>query len=136
MKQITIFAPVQDGLVARVSEVLGRAGINIESLDAMDVKDIDVISLTVDLYDRALEVLRDAGFNAISEDAVLVKIKDEPGALAKVTKRLYEAGIHVRSIRIIHRGDHAGLVAVSMDRTTEGLAAIRDLLLNPGTEGR
>lgn len=132
MRQITIIAPVQDGLVARVSEALARAGINIEALDAMDVRDIDVIALSVDRYDDALQVLRDAGFNAFSEDAVVLRIKDEPGALARVTKRLYEAGIHVRSIRIVHRGEGAGLVAVSMDRTAEGLAAVKDLLLNPG----
>ena len=133
MKQITIYAPVQDGIVARITDTLGGAGINIESLDAMDVRDLDVIKLMVDRYDDALQVLRNADFNAISEDAVVLKIKDEPGALAKVTKRLYEAGIHVRSIRIIHRGGHEGLVAVSMDRTVEGLAAIKDLLLSPGS---
>ena len=130
MKEITIVTPLQDGLIARVSKVLGDAGINIENLDPMDVKQFSMVTLTADRYNDALQCLRDAGFDALTEDVVLIHLKDEPGALARVTQRLYEGGIHVRSIRILHRQVGEAMVALSMDRSQEALALIQDLLVS------
>ena len=38
--------------------------------------------LRVNKYDRARRILRNAGWNAITEDSLLVRVKDEPGAIA------------------------------------------------------
>jgi hypothetical protein len=122
-------APLQDGLVARIAETLGKAHINILALDAMDVKDFDMVVLTVDRYDDALHELRDAGIDAVTEDAVVIRIKDEPGSLAKVTRRLHESGVYVSSIRILQRQAGVGVVAVAMARPQEGIALIEDLLI-------
>ncbi|MBN1854637.1 MAG: hypothetical protein JW829_18035 [Pirellulales bacterium] len=130
MKQITIIAQTTKGLIASISEKLGQAGINIESIAAMVVQDRDVVTLTVDTYDKALLVLRDAGYNAFSEDAEIINIKDEPGALAKITRRLYEGGINVRSIRLLYRQYGEALVAVAMDSPELGMELIQDLLVN------
>lgn len=130
MKQITIIAPRQDGLVARISSVLAQAGINIESLDASDVKDTDIVILTVDKYNEALSALRDADLPAITEDVFVVNIKDEPGALAKVTKRLFDGGIHLHSIRLLSRQFGLALVAVATDRNEEAMDLLKDVLVS------
>ncbi len=96
MKQITIVTPAQAGLMADISDHLGNAGINIETLEAFVVRDWDIVQLTVSDYDAALHVLRDAGYDAITEDAVVINVKDQPGALAKVMRRLNEAGVEMR----------------------------------------
>lgn len=130
MKQITIVTPVKAGLVADISSRLGDAGINIESLDAFDVRTWDIVQLTVSDYDRALQVLRDGGYDAITEDAVVINVKDEPGALAQVTRRLFDGGVDMRSMRLLHRQAGEALVAISMDRTDLGMDLISDLLVN------
>jgi len=130
VKHITIVTPVKAGLVADISSQLGDSGINIESVDAFEVQTWDIVQLTVSDYDRALQVLRDAGYDAITEDAVVVNVKDEPGALAQLTRRLYEGGVDMRSMRLLHRQAGEALVAISMDRTDEGMRLISDLLVN------
>lgn len=130
MKQITIIAPVQDGLVANISRVLGDAGINLEGLDAYDARELDVVTLTVDQYDRALQVLRDAGYDAISDDAMVVCIKDEPGALARVTERLHQGGIQVSSVRILQRQMGMAMAALATERRAEAMQLIQDLLVS------
>lgn len=130
MKQITIIAPRQDGLVSRISSVLAQAGINIESLDASDVKDTDIVILTVDKYNEALSALRDADLPTITEDVFVVNIKDEPGALAKVTKRLFDGGIHLHSIRLLSRQFGLALVAVATDRNEEAMDLLKDVLVS------
>ncbi len=130
MKQITIVTPAQTGLMANISDHLGNAGINIETLEAFVVRDWDIIQLTVSDYDQALLVLRDAGYDAITEDAVVINVKDRPGALAQVTRRLNDAGVGMRSMRILHRQAGEAMVAISMDRTEEAMRLIDDLLVN------
>lgn len=130
MKEITLVLPTRDGLMADISEALGRADISIEGLEAFSAKDWDVIKIVVSDYNRALVVLRDAGFDAITEDAAVIHLKDQPGALARVARRLQQAGIRLRSVRILHRQAGDAMVALSMDRPEEGLKLIEDLLVS------
>jgi hypothetical protein len=83
----------------------------------------------VDHYNRALHALRDAGWYAVTEDAFVIRVKDKPGALARVAKRFKDAGIHVRSIRIIQHEGEWGMVAVSAEPIEEARALVKDKLL-------
>ncbi len=130
MKQITIVAESDPGLLARVSEILAAREINIETLDAETVQDHGIVILTVDRYDEALVALRDAGVDAVSEDAIIIRIADEPGALAKISLRFHEAEIRVRSVRIIRRREGYGLVALSTERTERALELVKDVLIS------
>ncbi len=130
MKQITIVAESSPGLLAQVSEILAERGINIETLDAETVDDHGVVIFTVDRYDEALVALRDAGVPAVSEDAIIIRIADEPGALARISRRFHDAGIRLRSVRIIRRREGHGLVALSTERTERALDLVRDELIS------
>ena len=129
MKEIVIVTKNRAGLVADISEVLAARGINIETLDAEEVHDMAVVELTVDRYDVALQALRDAGFEAITEDAIVVRLPDEPGALAKVARRFKEANIDLRSVRILGRQQGSALVALATERTDEARALVKDHLV-------
>ena len=129
MKQITIVTKNRDGLAADIAAVLGENDINIESLDAEEVVGMGVVTLTVNHYNRALQALRDAGWQAVTEDAFVIRVKDKPGALARVAKRFKDAGIHVRSIRIIQHEGEWGMVAVSAEPIEEARALVKDKLL-------
>jgi len=129
MKEIVIVTENRAGLVADISEALGSRGINIETLDAEEVHDLAVVELTVDRYDEALAALRDAGFDAISEDALVIRLPDEPGALARVAKRFKDANIDLRSIRIIRRQQGSALVALATERTAQARALVKDCLV-------
>ena len=130
MKQITVVAPDRKGLVSEITKLLGDGGFNIETLNAGRVGRMGVILLSVDRYDEALAALRDAGFPALTEDALVVKIKDEPGAVARLSSRLAEAGVNVRSLRIIRRMEGEGLVAISADDMERARETLKDLLVH------
>lgn len=129
MKQITIVTKSQRGLTADISELLAKAGINIETLDAEDVEGVDVVTLSVDHYNRALAALRDAGYPAVTEDALLVRVQDEPGALAKIALKFKKADIAVHSIRIMRRDNGWGIIAIGTERTDSAKALVRDSLI-------
>ena len=116
--------------MADITEKLGSANINIESLEAFVVRQWDIVQLTVNDYNHALQVLRDADYDAITEDAVVINVKDLPGSLAMVTRRLFEGGVEMRSVRILHRKAGEAMVAISMVRTEEGMRLFKDLLVS------
>jgi hypothetical protein len=123
MEQITIITRDYHGLTADITSALGSNDINIESLDAKKIDDIGLVMLRVNQYDRALSILRDAGWNAITEDALLVRVKDEPGAIAHLAKRFQNANLH---------GDW-GAIAVSAEPLEEAKALVKDELLEGST---
>jgi hypothetical protein len=129
MKQIVIVTQNRAGLLADISEALAAREINIETIDAEEVHDLAVVELTVDRYDEALQSLRDAGFEAVTEDALLIRLRDEPGALAKVARRFKEANIDLRSVRIIRRQRGSTLVALATERTEEAKALVKEYLV-------
>ncbi|MCC7256832.1 MAG: ACT domain-containing protein [Gammaproteobacteria bacterium] len=130
MKQITVVARNRPGLLADVTGTLAAAGIDIENADAQAFADSAVILLTVDRYDDALRALRSVPeINAVSEDAILVRLQNEPGALARLSRRFKDAGIDLRSIRFLQRDDDFALVAISTGRNAEALDLVKDLLV-------
>ena len=76
-----------------------------------------------------LRALREHGFQAITQDVILVRLEDKPGALAEVAKRLSDAGLDLRSMHIVRREAGktlAGLVASDPAKATE---VLRELLV-------
>lgn len=130
MKQITVVAHNRAGLLADVTGALAAAGINIENADAQALGDSAVIILTVDRYDEALRALRAVPeITAMSEDAFLVRLHNEPGALAQLSRRFADAGVDIRSIRFLHRDAGHALVAISAERAEVAADLVRDLLV-------
>ena len=129
MKQITIVVDDHPGVVADLSEALARRGINIESIDAQGASPHGVIHLTVDRYDDALVALRDAGFQAISEDALVIRLRDEPGALARVAARFRDAQLNIRSIRILRRDREFVLVTLVTSDNQQAREQLEDVLV-------
>ena len=127
MKQITVVVNDVPGVVADVSSLMAEKDINIENIDVLGPA--NVIILNVDKYDLALGVLRDHGFQAITEDALVIRLDDEPGALAKIALRFKDAQINIRSMRIIRRYEDFCLAAIVCDEQENAKGLIRGVLV-------
>lgn len=131
MKQITLI--IEDdhpGIIADLSELLAHESINIDDVDAERASDHGVIMLAVDHYDHALRVLRDAGYQAISEDALVIRLADKPGALAQVAVRFRDAAINIRSMRIVRREEGFSLVAIVTPDSAAAKELLKDVLVS------
>ena len=129
MKEITVIAQNKPGEIAHLTEVLAAEGINIQDIDA-DTKDsLGVIHLVVDHYDKALRILSDSGFQAISGDALVIRLHDQPGALAQIAARFARAKINLRSMHIIQRESGAVLVSMVTDDNQNAARLVADVLV-------
>ncbi len=115
MTRIVIMARNEVGVIADISRALADAAINIETISAKALGEKGVITLTTDDDDASLRVLTDAGFKASADDSLMLSLRDEPGALAKVAERFKEAGINIQSLHILDRREGHTTIAVSTD---------------------
>ena len=130
MKQITIISEDSLGVVTEICEALAAAGVNIESLDAETIGGSGVTKLTVDRYDDALRALAQTPFHAISEEAIVLQLEDKPGELARITRRLKDANISIRSVRIVRRATGTSIVAISTERAEEAMELLKDVMIS------
>jgi hypothetical protein len=130
MKQITIITPPdRPGTLADIAELLGARGVNILDIDATDDHAHGVILLQAEPYDEALRALAEGGFHAVSEDALVVRIQDEPGALARVATRFREPHINITAMRFLRRDGGWATVALSTDDNARARAVLADCLV-------
>jgi hypothetical protein len=87
------------------------------------------VTLTVDRYDEALLALQEAGFQAVSEDALIVRLTDAPGALARVAERFKSDALNIRSLRFLRREGGFALVALVTEDNERARLLVDDLLV-------
>lgn len=130
MKEITIIVPPdRPGTVADVAERLAERGINIDQIEVTDDHAHGVIRLEATPYDEALRVLADAGYNAVSEDVIVILITDEPGALAKVAARFREPQININAMRFARREGGSAIVMLSTNDNARARELLSDCLV-------
>ncbi len=115
MNRIIVFARNEVGVIAEIARVLADEGINIETISAEGLDEKGAITLTTDAYDEALRALTDAGFKTLSDDSIVFRLRDEPGALAMVAERFKDAGVNIQSLHIVDRRSGHTIVALSAD---------------------
>lgn len=130
MKQITIITPPdRPGTLADIAERLAARGVNIVDIDATDDHAHGVIVLEAEPYDDALRALADAGYHAISEEVLIIRIQDQPGALARIAARFREPCININAMRILRRDQGWASVILSTNDNARARALLADCLV-------
>ncbi|MFA4982947.1 MAG: ACT domain-containing protein [Candidatus Micrarchaeia archaeon] len=129
MKQLTITMDDKVGVLADISYILGKAKINIESVSAEAYGGKVVINLTVKDDKRAAELLAASGYKALESDVLVVKVKDAPGELSKISTRLKDANIDIQSLFILARGDGYSLDVFKVDKPKAARKILADCIL-------
>jgi hypothetical protein len=131
MKQLNVIAPDKPGQLAAITEALAAGGVNIEDFDVATHGADGVIMLTVDRYGDALRLLRDAGFKAITQDTLLIRLEDKPGALAKIAVQLKDEGLDLRSMHIVRRDGGVSIVSLVADDNVRAAEVLKDVVIGP-----
>ena len=130
MNRIIVMAKNEVGVLADISQALADEGINIETISAEGLADQGVITLSTDNHDDALRVLMNAGYKAVSDDSLILRLPDEPGALAKVAGRFKDAGVNIQSLHIVERqGDHTIVALAAEDRAQAEALVDKDTIV-------
>ena len=95
---VTVILRDRPGELARLGEVTGAAGVNIDGFAAFTGEGKGVVHVLVanDQLPAALQAFANAGMSVADEREVfVVSVADEPGALGEVARRLADANVNV-----------------------------------------
>jgi hypothetical protein len=93
---LTIGLIDRPGTLAQASDVLGRAGVNIEGACGYVCDGQGIYHVLVADLERARRALIDSGFEIVAERQVVVTpIDNLPGAAAALLRRVADAGVNV-----------------------------------------
>ncbi len=130
MKQITVITPPdRPGTIADIAERLAARGVNILEMDATDDHAHGVVLLQAEPYNKALRALADGGYHAVSEDVLVIRIQDAPGALARVAARFREPEINITAMRIVRRDGGWASVILSTNDNARARELLADCLV-------
>ena len=122
--RIVVMANNQVGVIADITAALANAGINLESIDTESSGEQGAVILTTDNSDRALYVLNQAGYKAVGDEVLVLRLRDEPGSLAQVAEKLKQAGVNIQSMHILNRHGGYAMIALTTDDRARTLDAI------------
>ena len=129
MKSLTIIQETRTGLLAEITTLLERHNIDLRSINASTADLLAVINLTANPYQLCFQVLTDAGFTVFANEQVLIRIKDQPGALADISRRLANVQVDISSVHLINReGEHC-IVALETENDFSARQVLHELLV-------
>ncbi|MEM0475755.1 MAG: ACT domain-containing protein [Candidatus Norongarragalinales archaeon] len=116
VKELTVVEKDRMGLLADVSEALGKARVNIQTI-FVDVtrggQAVIHIVLKPRIAAKAVKALRKSGFKVMDSNVLVVRTRDKPGELSKLCRLLADHGINVTNAFSISRAGGEGLDAIS-----------------------
>jgi hypothetical protein len=129
MKQITIVADDKVGLLADISYVLGKAKINIESINVDVTGGKAIVSLTLSDDQRGKSVLEASGYKVDELNSIVVKLKDRPGELSRITSSLSKEGINIQNVRMLSKGGSETVISIVVDKPKKASNILKNYLL-------
>ncbi len=130
-RQFVVEIPNRPGALSHLAHVLAMRSVNIHHLAAIGAGEAGHVVLVVDNERLGREALRDAGYSFSEGEQVLARVEDRPGALAKATDALAEAGVDVSSAVEVGRHGKAVDLAFTVDDVERAHEALRGLSFSP-----
>src|SRR4051794_36401526 len=104
LEEIIVIVDDKQGALAEVWELLGRNGVNIETLSASTHNGQAVVHLVVEDEGDCAEILKSNGFKVEGVNPVLTAtLDDRPGELGRYCRRLAAAGVSIKAAYVAKR---------------------------------
>ncbi|MBX9658928.1 MAG: hypothetical protein K2X00_10200 [Nitrospiraceae bacterium] len=129
--QLVISGQSKPGVMAQVAAVLGEAGVNIKAFSAPEVTGTGKLRLLVADLDGARVALKTAKIKFKEETALLLSLKNQPGALMDVADLLTQNRINIKcGYCTPSREGKRAIVVLTVSNTNKALALLQDQSLD------
>lgn len=110
IKQLSIFLENKSGRLNEVSNLLGKAGINMSAFTVADTSEFGILRLIVSDHEKAYKVLRENSFSVSLTDVVCLNCPNQPGALAKALQILSDNEVSIEYLYAYSVANSANVV--------------------------
>jgi hypothetical protein len=123
--QLTVSLASKRGVLAQLAKTLADARVNINTLSAEAVSGRGKIRLTVNDATKAKRALRRGKYRVSEEPAFVVRLRNKPGALARVATRLAKAGVNIKSAYATTAGRGGATVVFTVGSAVKARKVLR-----------
>ena len=95
VQQLSLFLENQPGQIVKPCRLLADEGINIRTLSVADTKQFGILRMIVSDWQRAAQLLKDAGYVVNVTEVVAIEVPDRPGGLSSLLQVLENSPINV-----------------------------------------
>lgn len=129
--QLVISGQSKPGVIAQVASVLGEAGVNIKAFSAPEVTGTGKLRLLVADLDGARAALKVAKIKFKEETALILSLKNQPGALMDVADLLTQNRINIKcGYCTPSREGKRAIVVLTVSNTNKALTLLQDQSLD------
>jgi len=133
LREISLTLPNRPGALAGVARTLAKERINLAAISVDSSSGKGRVRLIVNDPDRAMSLLRTAGYEADVREMIAIRLEDRSGSFLRVLEVLAKEKLNVQSVAIlVAREGNQSLVALS----TNDLARTRKLLHQSGVASK
>ena len=127
IKQISVFVENKKGRRAAMTKVLADNGIDLVSLSIADTTNFGILRCIVNDLNKAILVLRDAGFTVNTTDVIGIVVPDQPGGLYDVLEILNANDISIGYLySFVKKQDNDALIMMKVDNTDKAIKVFEE----------
>jgi hypothetical protein len=125
MMEFRVFVADHPGELARVTEALSTAAVNIRAIASESRRDASFLRVVTGDVATTEKALTNAGLKYELNEILNLELLDRPGELAKVSRRLARGGINVHSIYILGSKNGRTEIALVVDDLEKAKASLK-----------
>lgn len=127
IKQISVFLENRPGTLREMTAVLGSGNVDIREISVADTQHFGIVRLIVksDSIDRAVQLLKNAGYTASINNVFCVEIDDQPSGLCNLLGIIENEKLSVEYIYSFRHADNQRvLMVLRLSEKERGLAVL------------
>ena len=121
VQQFVIQLPNEPGALATLLEALAARGLDLRSIGASGIGSQGAAVLVLNDAETARAVLREGKYIFSEAGALVTSAPDQPGAVARIARRLADAGVNLQGLAIL--GWHQGKAELALSVDNPELAS-------------
>ncbi len=133
IRKISLIAEDRLGLLSDITYILAKEKVNIDEIDAQAIegqKAVIILGVESTKFDKARKALEKNGFELMPENSFVISVKDEPGQLAKISKRLSENNINILKVATVGKTeDKRMLIEVLVNKPREAKKLLDEMIV-------
>jgi hypothetical protein len=131
LHQLSVFLENKPGRLSEPCRVLAKAGINILTLSLADTQQFGILRLLVRDWQRAKQVLDQAGCVVNITEVVAIEVADRPGGLAGILEIIEQAHINIEYMyAFTFRHEDKAILVFRFDNPDEAVSVLQSKKVN------
>ncbi|MFY9583078.1 MAG: hypothetical protein WAR21_01140 [Candidatus Acidiferrales bacterium] len=124
--QLKVALDNRPGALAQLCSELAKRAVNINAIDASEVKPVGSVRLLVNQLATAKGVCDALGLKYVEEQVLAVNIGDRPGSLGRMTRKLGEKGVNIEYLYCtVQKGSGRALAVLGVSDIEAGARVAR-----------